>query len=241
MPNTAQRAPTPADTKTVQFLKNVIAWPDANGPGYINLHTNSKNGDPSKNGGQPWMIGWPFKDINKFIERATWIDKSEIMFNVWFCTSQQGTAQTNPKTGKVRALRRAVNATAQKSVWIDCDVKPRPETWDAENPGKRWDHYETVVEAMKAISRFCRKVDLPKPSAVVNSGGGLHVYWISDKPLPPSEWQPYACGLKALMLQEGRRRRKQQLGCRARYGTPRKGGCCSQHGGHDRAPCSQGP
>jgi len=44
---------------------------------------------------------------------------------------------------------------------------------------------------------------LPEPSAVVMSGGGLHVYWISDKPLTRDEWQPYASGLWALVQKHG--------------------------------------
>ena len=44
---------------------------------------------------------------------------------------------------------------------------------------------------------------LPPPSAVVKSGGGLHIYWISDRPLTPQEWSPYAHGLKSLLLKHG--------------------------------------
>jgi hypothetical protein len=45
-------------------------------------------------------------------------------------------------------------------------------------------------------------VGLPMPTAVVNSGGGLHVYWISNIPLSPDEWRPYAEGLKQLLIAE---------------------------------------
>ena len=38
---------------------------------------------------------------------------------------------------------------------------------------------------------------------IVNSGDGLHVYWISDVPLSPDEWRAYADGLEALLLREG--------------------------------------
>ena len=34
-----------------------------------------------------------------------------------------------------------------------------------------------------------------------NSGNGLHVYWVSDKPLPVKEWRGYAEGLDALATQ----------------------------------------
>jgi AAA domain len=44
---------------------------------------------------------------------------------------------------------------------------------------------------------------MPLPTAWVDSGGGLHVYWISGTPIPEPEWRAYADGLKALLLQRG--------------------------------------
>ena len=44
------------------------------------------------------------------------------------------------------------------------------------------------------MAAFRIEVDLPQFSAAVNSGGGLHIYWISDKPMDPAAWVPYARG-----------------------------------------------
>jgi hypothetical protein len=183
--------------KNRKFLESVLAWPDANGPGWINLHVNRKN-DTGKNDGTPWVLGWPYKDISEFIRRSLWIDNTEDMFNVWMCMSQQSECGKNTN-GKPKAIRLAKNATWLKSIWIDCDVKEKP----ADHPvGEPWDHYETLEEARSALDAFAAKVGLPASSAVVNSGGGLHVYWISHQPLSPDQWRPYAEGLKALLLQE---------------------------------------
>jgi hypothetical protein len=43
-------------------------------------------------------------------------------------------------------------------------------------------------------------VNLPPPSAIVYSGGGLHVYWTSKDDLAFADWFPYADGLKQLLL-----------------------------------------
>jgi hypothetical protein len=59
-----------------------------------------------------------------------------------------------------------------------------------------------MPEAFDALDASRNKVGLPFPSMTVNSGGGLHVYWISDTPMSPDEWRPYADGLKALLLRE---------------------------------------
>ena len=43
----------------------------------------------------------------------------------------------------------------------------------------------------------------PYPTAIIDSGNGFHVYWISDKALSPKEWLAYAKGLDALATQHG--------------------------------------
>ena len=70
---------------------------------------------------------------------------------------------------------------AQGSIWLDVDV------------GKDG-AYATLQDALRAVIDFQIRNKLPKPSAMVASGGGLHVYWISDKALAmtQNEWRPYA-------------------------------------------------
>jgi hypothetical protein len=193
-PTTAAQASTAADHRT--FLENVLVWPgSAQAPGWMNLHVNAKNepkpGEPIKNGGKPWVTGWPFKTIDDVLNRVSWVESTDAFFNVWVCMSQQSECAQKPN-GKLKAVRKAANATWLKAIWIDCDVKPG----DAQ-------HYHTMTEAFDALDAFRNKVGLPPPSMVVNSGGGLHVYWVSDTPMSPDEWLSYADGLKALLLREG--------------------------------------
>jgi hypothetical protein len=169
------------------FMANVVAWPGGRDPGYVNLHYSMPNlRDPSK--GLLKGMGWPFTDITKFVERAAWVNTTAQFKDVWFCTSLQSTFGHNTK-GKPKAIRLAANALKQKSIWIDCDVK-------AGDPK----HYATEEDALKAILLFAKTVGLPTPSAIVRSGGGLHIYWISKEALSPAEWLPYASGLKQLLL-----------------------------------------
>ncbi|MDE2106765.1 MAG: hypothetical protein KGL39_56645, partial [Patescibacteria group bacterium] len=173
------------------FIERVVVWPGPNNPGWINLHANLKNDEPQKNGGKPWVLGWPYKSLDAFMIQAGFIDQTTNLFNAWVCMSQQSKSGVNLR-GKPKAIRLAENAVALKAIWIDCDVK-------ANDPR----HYATHKEAWAAIRAFRQKVGLPLPSAVVDSGGGLHVYWISETPLDPNEWRLYANGLKALLMQEG--------------------------------------
>jgi hypothetical protein len=50
------------------------------------------------------------------------------------------------------------------------------------------------------LGRAIGAAGLPPPSALVQSGSGLHVYWISSRPLGVPEWRPYAEGLKLLAI-----------------------------------------
>jgi hypothetical protein len=55
------------------------------------------------------------------------------------------------------------------------------------------------------LRTFYRAIAMPTPSAIVLSGGGLHVYWSSRRPLTPEEWRPLAEGLKNAALKHGLR------------------------------------
>ncbi len=184
-------------TDARKYLESVLVWPASpQAPGWINLHVNAKNSksedtSAKNNGGKPWVVGWPFKTADDTVDRINWVSSTDTFLNVWVCMSQQ--AKCTPREGKKpKALRKAANATWLKAIWIDCDVKPK----DAK-------HYHTMTEAFDALDAFGKKVGLPPPSMVVNSGGGLHIYWTSDTPLSPDGWRPYAEGLKALLLREG--------------------------------------
>jgi hypothetical protein len=95
------------------------------------------------------------------------------------------------KTGTPQAVRRALNATHAKAIWLDADVKP-------DQPEK---NYTSTAALITAFEKFLADASLPPPSALVMSGsGGVHIYWISDRPLTITEWRPYAEGLRALVV-----------------------------------------
>jgi predicted P-loop ATPase len=174
------------------FLSQVIAWPTQGESGYANLHYSMVNSKPTP--AKPLLkgMGWPFRDLGEFVSRAGWVNGTRNFKDVWFCTSLQSTMKKDPKTGKLKAVRLANNALKVKSIWIDMDVGPN-------DPKK----YATIQDALKAVIEFREKVGLPPFSAIVGSGSGIHVYWISETALTPEEWKPYSHGLKTLLLQNG--------------------------------------
>lgn len=60
--------------------------------------------------------------------------------------------------------------------------------------------FDSKPHAMRSLRDFCRRLGLPRP-VIVDSGGGVHVYWTLDKPASIDEWLPVATRLKELCKQ----------------------------------------
>ena len=85
------------------------------------------------------------------------------------------------KDGSSRKLN---NALYLRSFFIDLDC----------GPGKP---YHDQPGAAVALSEFIKATGMPSPT-IVNSGGGLHVYWPLTEDVPVETWIPYARMLKLL-------------------------------------------
>lgn len=88
--------------------------------------------------------------------------------------------------------RKASNAEFGKSFFIDLDVDPA-------NPKK----YTSKTDALNALDGFLTDSGLPPP-LVVDSGGGVHAYWVFDEDVPAGEWKPVAECFKAYCLSKVR-------------------------------------
>lgn len=88
--------------------------------------------------------------------------------------------------------RLKTNVYQIRSLWADIDTRL----------GKPSAPYADQVEAAKAVGTFCQSASLPSP-LLVNSGYGLHVYWVFDAPMTPAEWRLFAVGLKAAATKHG--------------------------------------
>ena len=86
--------------------------------------------------------------------------------------------------------RKAENALQVKALFLDLDC----------GEGKP---YPTQSDALRALRDFRKKYSLPQCTAVVNSGRGLHVYWILTRPYSREEWLPVAERLKAACYEFG--------------------------------------
>ncbi len=88
--------------------------------------------------------------------------------------------------------RKADNVAGAWALWMDIDCGVGKQ---AEGKG-----YETINQALQALTEFCLTINLPSPTYMVKSGGGLHVYWILDTRLEAEDWKQTARQLKELHI-----------------------------------------
>lgn len=87
--------------------------------------------------------------------------------------------------------RTQTNSKALRAFFLDLDIDPAPE-------GKKV--YTTFLSkpiAIAALKDFCKAVGMPKPM-VVDSGGGLHVYWPLATEVPTDRWTVAADKFKSI-------------------------------------------
>lgn len=86
--------------------------------------------------------------------------------------------------------RTSGNASGACAFWLDIDCGD-----DKAAAGKG---YPTVNDAKEALGKFCTDAGLPKPTHIVQSGGGLHIYSVVDSVISRETWQSSAKQLKGL-------------------------------------------
>lgn len=92
------------------------------------------------------------------------------------------------------ASRKAQNAAKASCFFMDLDIgKDKAESGSG---------YATIEVALAQLYIFCKAVGIPRPTHIVQSGSGLHVYWILTKPIGPKLWKVLAQKLKAISKHE---------------------------------------
>ena len=93
------------------------------------------------------------------------------------------------------AGRTQSNAVGAFAFWADIDC--------GEEKAAQGKGYATIDLALAAVDTFCGQTGLPKPNFIINSGAGLHVYWVMVDFVAKDRWQPPARKLKALAEKMG--------------------------------------
>jgi hypothetical protein len=82
--------------------------------------------------------------------------------------------------------RKVANVKYLKSLFLDLDCGPSKD-------------YSTQGDAIAALRKFCEVLSLPRP-IIINSGRGIHVYWVLSEQIPLDDWLPVAEKLKKLCV-----------------------------------------
>lgn len=171
-----------------EYLARVIPWPE-NGESWINLHWTfvPKDHDPTRK--LPWT-GRAVRTVQEAASAVEWALKTGK--DIYACLSSQRDAQetiSQRNRKYYKPVRLAENAVALKALWADIDVKQ-------DSPKG----YNSMDELIAALGTFLKATGLPKPSMIVGSGGGVHLYWVVSRALTVAEWYPLAAALEGAMV-----------------------------------------
>ena len=93
--------------------------------------------------------------------------------------------------GAVRKVfRTQANAYAMRALWLDLDV--------GDDPKK----YPSQSAAVSGLVEFCNRTGMPRPY-IVNSGGGIHVYWRFTEDISAAQWSSLSSALDAVVNHAG--------------------------------------
>jgi len=89
---------------------------------------------------------------------------------------------------KEEGTRRGEDAKHIKSFFLDLDC--------GEDKVAKGEGFATQGDALRRLQEFCAALKLPKP-LIVNSGRGIHVYWVLEESVPVEQWKVVADQFKA--------------------------------------------
>lgn len=195
---TAQALPpaTPSFEQARQYLARVVPWTrEGETPEYVGIHWTFVPKQQLKPGQKlPWT-GRAVRSVDEAVRTITWAMSLPDTRDIYVCLSTQKQAQETPSkknTKYLKPIRLAESAGRLKVLAIDLDAK-----------GTDKNSYGNIAEAENALVKFLVDTDLPRPSVVVSSGWGLHVYFVLQRPLPRWEWQPLANALAEATKRHG--------------------------------------
>ena len=129
----------------------------------------------------------PVSSLGELAGLARWADGKGM--DAYFGVSSFGDKQRQKLDGTWEVSRLADNSILHRSLRIDVDC----------GAGKP---YADHAAALQALGAFNRAVGLPQPW-IVNSGGGLHVYWPFQVDVPTDTWLQLAGKLAGAAQQHG--------------------------------------
>lgn len=195
-----------------QYLAKVLPWPqDGDPPGWIGIIYKQLG----KEKDQHFWLSRGVTSVKEATGTLDWLESLADTRDIYVCMGALNSGQEKKsKRGHIYTIvtRQQEFVTGLKSLFMDLDYKGEPES------------YDTLEDALSALDNFRRLIQLPTPSIMVSSGGGVHVYWTFDRILSVDEWKPLAEALVAAALKHG-----------IKFDT----GCTTDHARVLRIPCTK--
>lgn len=115
------------------------------------------------------------------------VDLSDDGKNAFFacCSHHEPYYEVQYKGETKKKYRGGSNAAYARSQWIDIDCGN--------------EEYPTQKDGLAGLVKFCKETALPRPNVIVNSGNGIHAYWVFDDDIPAESWHKAAKLFKAIM------------------------------------------
>lgn len=182
-----------------EYLARVLPWPQPGEDGFVNIHWTFPPKNPRPDGKPSWA-GRAVRTMDEAVSALKFALKDgSSTLDIYACMSSQTMAEARTTKGrgfKYNApVRLAANAIGLKSFFLDIDIKA-PQIDPATGALKPIQKgYPTGDELITALAKFLHETALPRPTMLVMTGGGVHVYWCVDRALTPSEWFPTAMAL----------------------------------------------
>lgn len=171
------------------FLSRVLPWSDPDEPQtYVGIHW--------KQQGQykEFWTGRAVRNVDEAIRTIGWAETLPDTRDIYIAMgSQREAEQATSKSGRLylKPIRNQNNVAALKDLYLDIDIKGGDKG------------YDDLKSAVAALGEFIRTVDMPRPTMLVGSGGGVHAHWELDRALTPADWQPLANALAEAARQNG--------------------------------------
>ena len=127
---------------------------------------------------------WPRDEVSA---AADWMRHTARSTDVYIAVA----AYTEPRR------RQAKNAHSIQCFFVDADIKREG---DGKDPGKA---YADLNELVAWVKHLRDGFGMPFPNLWINSGYGMHLYWVLDQPMGAEFWMPQADALKALLVASG--------------------------------------
>jgi hypothetical protein len=163
------------------YLEKVLPWPTGEDDlGFCNIHWTFTPKDHKAGRPYPWS-GQACRSVAEALNAIERAQKSSGTRDIYACQSRQlRSGAAFRKGGKLlKPLRNHANSVLLKSLFLDIDLKD----------------YASGMELNQALIGFIASSSLPRPSVIVSTTGGFHVYWTFTTAITPAEWSPLAHSL----------------------------------------------